>query len=191
MKIISKLFILFFLIGSISNAQIHNPVEWITTVEKVNDSEFNLVITANIEYGWHLYSQTVPEGGPIPTSFIFEENNEAYQLIGKPTEGAGHEEFDNVFEMDIKYFDTQAIFKQKIKLLTNDKINIKGSLEFMVCDDTRCLPPTDVDISFDLQGGAADETLASETEKEKSKFNLGVILNNAIRFFLQNEISID
>ena len=171
MKIISKLFILFFLIGSVSNAQIHNPVEWITTVEKVNDSEFNLVITANIEYGWHLYSQTVPEGGPIPTSFIFEENNEAYQLIGKPTEGAGHEEFDNVFEMDIKYFDTQAIFKQKIKLLTNDKINIKGSLEFMVCDDTRCLPPTEVDLSFDLQGGAAEETLASKAGKEKSKIS--------------------
>jgi len=191
MKIISKLFILFFLIGSVSNAQIHNPVEWKTTVEKVNDSEFNLVITANIDFGWHLYSQTVPEGGPIPTTFTFIENNKAYQLLGTPIEGKGYEEYDKVFDMDIKYFDTQAIFKQKIRLLTNDKINIKGSLEFMVCDDTHCLPPTDVDLSFDLQGQAAeekttvldsdadkgfldksnitDETLASEAGKEKSK----------------------
>ncbi len=149
MKIISKLYIFFFLIGSFSNAQIHNPVEWITTVEKVNDSEFNLVITANIDYGWHLYSQTVPEGGPIPTSLAFVENSEAYQFLGIPTEGEGHEEYDKVFEMDIKYFDTQAIFKQKIRRLTNDKINIKGTLEFMVCDDTKCLPPTEVDLSFD------------------------------------------
>ena len=169
MKIISKLFILFFLIGSTSNAQIHDPVEWKTTMEKVSDSEFNLVITANIEYGWHLYSQTVPDGGPIPTTFTFEENNEAYQLIGTPTEGEGYEAYDKVFEMDIKYFDTKAIFKQKIKLLTKDKINIKGVLEFMVCDDTRCLPPTEVDLSFDLQGGAAHETLVSEAGKEKSK----------------------
>jgi len=169
MKIISKLFILFFLIGSISNAQIHDPVEWKTTVEKVSDSEFNLVITANIEYGWHLYSQTVPDGGPIPTTFTFEKNNDAYQLLGTPTEGEGYEEYDKVFEMDIKYFDTKAIFKQKIRLLTKDQIKIKGVLEFMVCDDTRCLPPTEVDLSFDLQGEAADETLVSEAGKEKSK----------------------
>jgi len=68
MNFISKLFIFIFLIGSVSNAQIHNPVTWETSVEKINDSEFNLLITAGIEAGWHLYSQNVPEGGPIPTS---------------------------------------------------------------------------------------------------------------------------
>ena len=151
MNFISKLFILFFLTGSFTNAQIHNPVEWKTSVEKVNDSEFNLVITANIADGWHLYSQYVPEGGPIPTSFSFEENKDLYQILGSPKEGEGHEEYDKVFEMNIKYFDTQAVFKQKIRMNTTDTINVKGSLEFMVCDDIHCLPPTEVDLSFDLQ----------------------------------------
>ena len=94
MKFISKLFILFFLTGSFTYAQIYNPVEWISSVEKVTESEFNLVITANIDDGWHLYSQNVPDGGPIPTNIVFEENNELYQIIGKPTESKGHEEFD-------------------------------------------------------------------------------------------------
>ena len=164
MNFISKLFILFFLTGSFTNAQIHNPVEWKTSVEKVNDSEFNLVITANIADGWHLYSQYVPEGGPIPTSFSFEENKDLYQILGSPKEGEGHEEYDKVFEMNIKYFDTQAVFKQKIRMNTTDTINVKGSLEFMVCDDIHCLPPTEVDLSFDLQSAVLIEnTLPLDT----------------------------
>ena len=161
MNFISKLFILFFLTGSFLNAQIHNPVEWKTSVEKENDSLFTLVITADISSGWHLYSQNVPDGGPVPTSITFKENNDAYQTLGSPSEGKGHEEYDKVFDMIIKYFDTQAIFKQKIRVYTPDTLTIKGSLEFMVCDDIRCLPPTDVDLSFDLQSAIMSDSPVS------------------------------
>ncbi len=156
MKFISKLFIFIFLIGSVTNAQIHNPVTWETSVEKINDSEFNLLITAGIEAGWHLYSQNVPEGGPIPTSIKIVADDSKYQLIGSPQEGKGHEEYDNVFDMDIKYFETQAVFKQKVRLLSSDKITISGVLEFMVCDDTNCLPPTEIDLAFEVLGLAAE-----------------------------------
>jgi thiol:disulfide interchange protein DsbD len=191
MKFISKLFILFFLTGSFTHAQIYNPVDWITSVEKISESEFDLVIKANIDDGWHLYAQNVPDGGPIPTSFIFEENTEVYQIIGKPIEGEGHEEYDKVFNMNIKYFEHQATFKQRIRVLGSSKIIVKGTLEFMVCDDTNCLPPTDVDLSFDLQEAIAidlttekdsvtdksflgkssisDGSMASETEKQTTK----------------------
>ncbi len=148
MNFISKLFIFLFLIGSVSNAQIHNPVTWETSVEKIAEQEFNLIITADIEQGWHLYSQKVPDGGPIPTTINIEVDTDNYELIGSPEEGEGHEEYDNVFDMDIKYFEGKAVFKQKIKLLNNDTIDIKGVLEFMVCDDTNCLPPTEVDLAF-------------------------------------------
>jgi len=168
MKFISKLFILFFLTGSFTYAQIYNPVEWISSVEKVTESEFNLVIKANIDDGWHLYSQNVPDGGPIPTRIVFEENNDVYQIIGKPVEGKGHEEYDKVFNMIIKYFDQQAIFKQRIKVLTDSKITIQGTLEFMVCDDTNCLPPTEVDLVFDLQEVAADLSLDKDSVADKS-----------------------
>lgn len=162
MKLISKLFLFLFLIGSVSNAQIHNPVTWDTSVEKINDSEFDLVITAEIETGWHLYSQKVPEGGPIPTSIKILEDDKKYQLIGTPQEGKGHEEYDNVFNMDIKYFETKAVFKQKIRLLSSEKITISGVLEFMVCDDTNCLPPTEIDLTFEVQG-MGTEPLSKES----------------------------
>ncbi len=79
-----------------------------------------------------------------------------FSLLVSLSEGQGHEEFDNVFDMNIKYFETQALFKQKIRLLSSDEIQITGVLEFMVCDDTNCLPPTEVDLSFELQGKAAE-----------------------------------
>ena len=154
MKFISKLIVLFFLTGFVSNAQIFDPVSWDTSVEKLNESEFNLVITASIEDGWHLYAQEVPEGGPIPTSISFVEQEDNFILLGTPAEGEGHEEYDQVFQMDIKYFESQAVFKQKVRLLTDEQVNILGSLEFMVCDDTNCLPPDVIDLSFELQGKA-------------------------------------
>ena len=170
MKFISKLFIFILLIGSVTNAQIHNPVNWDTSVEKINDSEFDLLITAEIESGWHLYSQNVPEGGPIPTSIKIPLDESKYQLIGSVQEGEGHEEYDNVFEMDIKYFESKAVFKQRIRLLSSEKITINGVLEFMVCDDTNCLPPTEVDLTFEVQGIAAKAIIENNDDVTEKIF---------------------
>lgn len=130
------------MISAFAQAQIHNPVKWSTSTEKVNDSDFELVLTADIESGWHLYSQKVPEGGPIPTTISFTEVPESFQLLGFSEEGEGHEEYDNVFEMDIKYFETRAVFKQRVRVLTDEKTSVVGVVEFMVCDDANCLAPT-------------------------------------------------
>lgn len=193
MKLISKLFLFLFLIGSVSNAQIHNPVTWNTSVEKINDSEFDLVITAEIETGWHLYSQKVPEGGPIPTSIKISEDDKKYQLIGTPQEGKGHEEYDNVFNMDIKYFETKAVFKQKIRLLTSEKITISGVLEFMVCDDTNCLPPTEVDLTFEVQGIGAEplseESIANEENSFLQQSNIAEHPENEAKAVAKEEIT--
>ena len=179
MNFISKLFIFIFLIGSVSNAQIHNPVTWETSVEKINDSEFNLLITAGIEAGWHLYSQNVPEGGPIPTSIKIASDDSKYQLIGSPQEGKGHEEYDNVFDMDIKYFETKAVFKQRIKLLGSDKIDIAGVLEFMVCDDTNCLPPTEIDLAFTVDADALEVIAEDNTVTDNSFLQKSDLINEA------------
>jgi len=165
MNYILKVIIFFFLIGSVANAQIHKPVVWETSVEKINDADFNLIISATIEDGWHLYSQHVPEGGPIATSISINEDDDKFQLIGETSEDEGHEEFDNVFRMNIKFFENKASFKQKIRLLTNDKIKIEGTLEFMVCDDTFCLPPTEVDFSFEEIQGKAGEEITEAQDK--------------------------
>lgn len=162
------LFILSLILISVNvKAQIHDPVKWDTSIEKVSENEYDLIIKATIESGWHLYSQNVPENGPIPTSFNFTESKD-YELAGKTKEGEGHEVYDNVFEMKIKYFGDEAVFKQRIKTLTDKAFTIEGSLEFMVCDDTNCLPPTEVEYSFKIP--KAGETAVATDKKEDKSF---------------------
>ena len=130
-------------------SQILEPVKWTTTVEKVSDTEYKLISKATIESGWHLYSQNVPEDGPIPTTFTYDESNGAFKFIDTTTEEEGHTVDDPVFQMKIKFFENSTTFVQHVELLGTETV-IKGLVEFMVCDDTRCLPPTEVDLTFDL-----------------------------------------
>lgn len=135
----------------VGNAQIHDPVKWTTTVDKVSDTEYDLIATAKIDDNWHLYSQEVPEGGPRPTEFVFE-GNPNYLKKGNTKEEEGHTVDDPIFEMKITYFDKLATFKQRIKLKGNKKdFNINATVEFMVCDETKCLPPKEVDLTFNIQ----------------------------------------
>lgn len=130
-------------------AQIFDPVKWETKVVKVSDTEYDLIAEATIDDNWHLYSQSVPENGPKPTLFIFESNGK-YLKKGNTKEGDGHEIDDPIFEMRIKYFDKKATFTQRIKLKTTSDFTVTGSVEFMCCNDTQCLPPKEVDLKFDV-----------------------------------------
>ncbi|OAD42814.1 protein-disulfide reductase DsbD family protein [Polaribacter atrinae] len=141
--------ILILTLGFTAYSQVFEPVKWTTSVEKVSDTEYNLVANASIDQGWHLYSQDVPEDGPIATLFNFEEN-ENYTLIGDVLEEEGHTIDDPVFNMVIKFFENNAIFKQKIKITNKELSFIKGEVEFMVCDDSKCLPPTYIDLEFNF-----------------------------------------
>ncbi|MFB9057264.1 protein-disulfide reductase DsbD family protein [Mariniflexile ostreae] len=138
----------------IGQAQILDPVKWTASVEKISDTEYVLVSKASIEPGWHLYSQEVPEDGPIPTTFVYHNNPDNYKIIGKTLEEEGYVVDDAVFGMKIKLFGKSAVFKQKIELINNVP-TVKGFVEFMVCDDTRCLPPTEIDLVFNLSNTTA------------------------------------
>ena len=140
---------LVFLTFGFVNSQVLDPVKWTTSVEKISDTEYNLIATANIDAGWHLYSQIVPEGGPIATTFIYDNSEENFTLNGNTVEKEGHIIQDPVFEMEIKYFDGEAKFVQNVTV-SKETATISGFVEFMVCDDTRCLPPTEVDLEFQL-----------------------------------------
>jgi len=180
-------------------AQIYNPVKWTTSVEKVSDSQFDLVAKATIENHWHLYSQFLGgDDGPIPTTFSFKDSLNTFQLIGKTTEGEGHTEHDKVFNMVIKYFEKEAVFKQRINLLTDKELVLNEVVNFMVCDDSNCLPPTDVDLKFTVKGVAGtllkDTNLpttgeikpdkkATETPVEAPKTNKGLLSIFLIAFF--------
>lgn len=146
-----KTYILFLVVAlttSVIQAQNVEPVKWSTSVNKISDSEVELVATATIDADWHLYSQSVPENGPIPTTFTFKSNTN-YAKKGNTKEEEGHTVHDPVFNMIIKFFENKAVFKQLVKILKPiNKIN--GEVEFMVCDDRQCLPPTTVDLEFIL-----------------------------------------
>ncbi len=144
------IYLVLFLFSIHGFSQIHDPVKWKTSVNKISDSEYELVATASIQGEWHLYSQSVPENGPVPTSFVFEGSSD-YLKKGNTKEGAGHEIHDKVFDMRIKYFDKSADFKQRIKVKNMKPFKVNAVVEFMVCNDTQCLPPKEVDLVFDVK----------------------------------------
>ncbi|WP_298902541.1 protein-disulfide reductase DsbD domain-containing protein [uncultured Psychroserpens sp.] len=139
-----------------SHAQIFEPVSWETSIEKISDDEYDLIATATIDSGWHLYSQSVPEDGPIPTTFKYKTNAN-FELIGKTIEEEGHTIDDPVFQMMIKFFEDKAEFRQRIKVLNEELSIVEGEVEFMVCDDEKCLPPDYVDLNFTIKKNDASK----------------------------------
>lgn len=154
---VSKVFLsllLTMLITSAAWSQIYEPVTWNFSSEKTGDKEAVLIFKAEIETHWHLYSQDIPLSPPA-TTFYFEGDTSLYELVGPVTESVAIEEFDANFDMVLKYFADEAVFKQKIKLLSNDPITIKGLINFMSCDDKQCLPPDDAEFDFAFNGAVA------------------------------------
>ncbi|MCP9199592.1 thioredoxin family protein [Gramella sp. GC03-9] len=162
-----------FFLCFLAQAQIYDPVQWETQVREISENEYELVTTAIIEPGWHLYSQDVPENGPVPTSFTYNLENKA-ELIGETTEEEGTEIDDPIFEMRIKYFDEEAEFVQRISV--GETVgSITAVVEYMVCDDERCLPPTEKDLTFIINENLAaeevakDPNAAEETKQEQQE----------------------
>ncbi len=155
-----------------SFAQELAPVEWSFDVSEINDQEYELIFTADIEKGWTVYSQYIDDGGPVPTTITYE--TKGLETVGKSTEeGYKKEGMDDIFEMNvIKFFDKEPyIIKQRIK--KGDLSTVSGYLTFMCCDDERCLPPTDIDFSLDLSKASSQspkkEDRASVTTPQEIK----------------------
>ncbi len=144
------LFLTAFLYTIIASSQILNPVSWDFDSRKVSATEYELIFTANIDENWAVYSQYVDEGGPLPTTFIFEES-EAFALVDSVIESDENKatKHDPVFDMIVSKFYNKAVFFQKINL-NADEATVKGELSFMTCDDIKCLAPTDVPFEFNL-----------------------------------------
>ncbi len=155
------------------NAKIYDPVKWSYTSEKINDKEVNLLITAKIEKGWHVYSQFIEEGGPIPTSFKFNPSG-AYKLIGKVSESPrAISAFDKNFDMQIAWHKDQVVFKQRVSI--NEPVSsISGTLEFMVCNDERCLPPAEVEFQIPLAKTASATAAGPVADQDQPSLSTGI-----------------
>lgn len=140
-------------------AQMHEPVKWSfkTKVTVANTTELQFVAT--IEQGWHLYSQHLANGGPMPTEFKFDKVPE-FELVGTASEPKPEVIFDKMFKMKVQYFSTSATFIQKIKVLTDKPVTIKGSIFYQSCNDESCIPG-EMEFSFIVPG----KTAVAETQK--------------------------
>ncbi|WP_461533708.1 protein-disulfide reductase DsbD N-terminal domain-containing protein [Sinomicrobium sp.] len=139
-------FVAFLFVSAASFGQILKPVKWSYASKKINAKEAVLFLKATIEDGWHIYSQTVPENGPVPTGFSFHPSD-GYQLNGKTHAPNPIVKHDPTFDMEVGYYKKSVVFQQKIKLSDNSP-TVKGTLIYMVCNDKQCLPPEEVAFSI-------------------------------------------
>ena len=162
-KIISFL-LLSFVVYALQ-AQIKDPVKFKTELTTLSDTEAEVVFTATIDKGWHVYSTDLGDGGPISATFNVD-NKSVVELVGK-LKPVGKEvaTFDKLFEMKVRYFENTAKFVQKVKF-TGGAYAIEGYLEYGACDDESCLPPTQVPFKF---SGVAKAGNAAATKTEQSK----------------------
>lgn len=126
-----------FAIGQAS-AQMDDPVQWSATTKKVEGNKFEVIINARIDKGWHLYSTKLPDGGPLPTNFTFDKPN-GYKLVGQIKEiSKSKTEHDEVFNLDLSFFEGEASFSQLIEL-TADEAPININVEFQACYADKCI----------------------------------------------------
>ena len=165
------------------SAQIYNPVKWKITLTPAGDGNYTFLAKCTIEDGWSVYSQYLAnEDGPIATTVNFDEGSH-YKLIGKNKESDNAKKiFDKVFEMEVVKFQHSYSIEQKIKV-TDPSKPITGYVNFMTCNDERCLPPTDVEFELFATGGStgaagtkpAETKTATPEAKATSKVDAGSV----------------
>lgn len=146
-----KFFSLILLLTAINSfAQIHDPVKWEVWVEPISKLEYDLVITADIEKNWAIYSQFVEEGGPLPTVISLEPSIN-FSTLGPTLEKDLNKvtKYDPVFEMTVSKFYNRALFVQRLKIIKDAPFQLKGNIEYMTCDDSRCTYKPDTPFGFE------------------------------------------
>jgi thiol:disulfide interchange protein len=160
LKFLHLLIPVFILTGA--QAQVHIPYKWTFSATDGTGSEATLYFTVKLEEGWHIYSQFIEEGGPLPTTFTFMGSKE-YTLISKVKEESEPiRSYDPTFMMNIVWFKQIAVFSQKVKLHTAST-NVKGKVEFMVCTDEMCLPPEEVSFSIPVKVAKPQKKVSAST----------------------------
>ena len=170
MKRRNTLFILFTLLFSLTAMAQQNPVHFSVQQKQVSPTEVEVIFTAKIDQGWHVYSTNLPADGPTSAS-LHVDKAEGVTPVGKlTTRGKELNVYDKTFEMKLRYFENSVGFVQRYKI-TAKTYSIKGYLEYGACNDEMCLPPTQVEFNFKGNGPAsapAATPTAANAEKEKT-----------------------
>ena len=148
-----------------SFAQFVEPVQFKSSIKSVSDSEMQIVFSASIAKGWHVYSTDLPSDGPIKATFNIEEQK-GVELVGDLTpQTAPIEAFDPTFNMKLKYHEKDVVFTQNFKI-TEPQYLIKGYLEYGACNDQTCLPPTEVPFNYTGEAPKASTQPVAEKVEE-------------------------
>ena len=170
MKRRNTLFILFTLLFSLTAMAQQNPVHFSVQQKQVSPTEVEVIFTAKIDQGWHVYSTNLPADGPTSAS-LHVDKAEGVTPVGKLTpRGKELNVYDKTFEMKLRYFENSVGFVQRYKI-TAKTYSIKGYLEYGACNDEMCLPPTQVEFNFKGNGPAsapAATPTAANAETEKT-----------------------
>ncbi|MBK9737289.1 MAG: hypothetical protein IPO92_20995 [Saprospiraceae bacterium] len=143
MKHFFYFFVLFMIFSGYQlQSQNISPVKWHFELNKLSETDYELVATANMQKSWVLYSQFTDDNGPVPTQFIVDE-----KIMAMAEKSKAIKEHDDMFDVDVIKFKEKAIFIAKIK--KENRTGVQGYVTFMTCDGSKCLPPTDA--SFDLK----------------------------------------
>lgn len=143
----TKILLFFLIISTSLSAQIIEPVKWNITEHKTSDTTLEIRYNATIDEGWHLYSNILPDGGPLATEVTYS-TLEGAELVGDlVSDREAIEEYSNVFSMVLNNFIEEVAFVQKIKLLS-PQYKIVGDVRYMACDNGTCIPPTTVGFKF-------------------------------------------
>lgn len=138
-------------VTGLASAQVLNPVSWSFSSKKISNNIYELRITATIQEGWHVYSQTQPKDAIAqPTSFLFNKNP-LIEFDGKVKELGKLEKYkDKDLDISANQYSNQVVFVQKLKLKGKAKTNVTGKLTYQTCNDEKCLPAKTVNLSIAL-----------------------------------------
>lgn len=140
------------LITAVASAQSSKQVTWNYSARKIADKTYEVHLTAKINGDWHIYAQNVGVDGPLPTSFSFDKNP-LVLIQGKVKEsGKLIRKKEDVWNGIVNYYEHSVDFVQVVKLKANIKTKLAGKVEFMVCNDRECLPPSDLTFSVNIGG---------------------------------------
>jgi len=182
---IKKGFLLLFFWTLLLKAQ--EPIVWVTEFKQTSDTEYLLIFKASMQPKWHLYSQKLPKEGPLPTEFIFEGVDSNFELVGITKESETVTAFDPIFEMDLSWFEREASFQQKIRLLQPELAAVSGEINYQACDDKVCIF-RNVPFSFILNSSKvlAEVKKTVDPESLKKSKALQLPLKNR-RLLMQNQ----
>ncbi len=169
-----------FLLPFVVSAQVLTPVEWSTETKDLGNDEYEVLLHAKIDEGWHMYSQKHPDSGiGVPATITFEENPNV-KLIGQVDEiGKLIDRYSEMFQQDEKLYENKVTFRQKVKLKNAKETTVKFSAETQVCDHEKCLPPDWKDFSVKItpKVSAKEEKEEPTVEEKQNEEEIVAVVN--------------